>query len=108
MSQYVVFRYVPDPANGEFVNFGIMAYDGERSITKWLTNWDRLKAFTGDTDVSFLTDFAGDFHGQAFSGAEIDKMVRNFANCIQLAPPRGSIRAVDDLADTVAAWNLKG
>ena len=56
-AQFSVIRYVPDPITEECVNFGVVAWDGERIRCRFLSNWTRVRSF-GQQKLDFLREFA--------------------------------------------------
>src|SRR4051812_39732776 len=56
-SHYSVIQYVPDLAAGEFVNVGLLVFQGDGPpLVRCLRSWDRVEQFSG-VDISPVREF---------------------------------------------------
>jgi hypothetical protein len=103
-SKYTVLQYLPDPATGERVNIGIITYGEMAGHVRFLSRWDRVKAFAGG-DITFLKDLSKEIVGrvEALTKAVTDKFVGSFdptvievwmgrwSHGVEFTPPRASM-----------------
>src|SRR5205085_8631669 len=103
-SKYTVLQFLPNPASGERVNVGVIAYGPSGGYVRFLSRWDRVRAFAR-TDVSFLKDLTKaviarvDVLTQAvregfvpeFQPAEIEGWVAKWSFCVEFTEPRASL-----------------
>ena len=60
-SFYSIIRFCPTPDSGEFLNAGVIAFEDDNILCKFVEDWDRLRRFSGMEDIRFLINFAKDF-----------------------------------------------
>lgn len=110
-THYCVLQYLPNPVAGERVNFGIIAYDGERVRARFLERWERVSRFSG-RDIGFLRRFADGFqtslekdespsHGQ-INEKTLMRMAERWTHSIQLTAPRPSTQPLDELLNEMS------
>src|SRR6266566_1478825 len=119
-SYYSVVEYLPDPLTDERVNIGVIVFGGGRARSRFLANWQRVKAFS-QTDTSFLKDFARDVdkataaqiplpgisNVSALSLEDLQKISQKWVNAIQLTQLRASLKNPEELLELVASRYLK-
>ncbi len=119
VSRYSVIQYVPDPIANERINIGVVAFDNNTVLTKFVKKWERVRNFGGE-EISFLKDFAhrmenGAKDGLLFPGDEPNgvpnqerllKIAQGWMNSIQFTEPRGSLNTVNDLLEDIASTYL--
>lgn len=119
-SFYCVVQYVPDPIANERMNVGLIAYDAESVACRFVRDWKRVRAF-GDSDITFLRDFARDIQAASskagtpfdvvgvrhLTADKIQEMARRWTNSIQLTAPCVSSLPVPELVDDMAPMFLR-
>ena len=117
-AHYTVVQYVPDPTADERVNFGVIVWDGERVLSRFVGDWRRVRAFGGE-DIRFLRDFARSISEKTSAelrlpevGDEIDpqtltNMISEWSYSIQFTDPRGSLKSADALLGEAAGLYLR-
>lgn len=117
-AHYTVVQYLPDPTADERVNVGVIVWDGERVVSRFLSNWRRVRAFGGE-DVGFLREFArsvstmtSDQLGLPRISGRLDekqlrKMIGEWSYSIRFTEPRGSLKPVDQLIRDVVPVFLR-
>jgi len=119
-AQFSVIRYVPDPITEECVNFGVVAWDGERIRCRFLSNWTRVRSF-GQQKLDFLREFAKEMTAVTarqlplrainpvpiLGEDQLKKIINTWSDNIQFSPARGSIKDVDALISDIAPLFLK-
>lgn len=114
-SHYSVVQYVPDSVIDERVNIGVIVFDENVVLSRFLSDWRRVHAFGGE-DVKFLKDFASEVVGKsgvaqkslreqvrALANDDILGMAESWSHAIQLTTPRGSTLDVEGLLVDVAS-----
>jgi hypothetical protein len=107
-SHYSVVRFVPDVVAEECVNIGIIVVDDRGADCHFVASWTRAANF-GKTNAAFLREIAasvesacnGLFDDEAempIRGlAALERISAEWANTIQVTPPRGSLRERHEL-----------
>lgn len=54
--EWTVIRVYPDPIAGECINIGVVVIAGDATHSRYLRNWDRVEAFTGER--RWISDYA--------------------------------------------------
>jgi hypothetical protein len=106
-SYYSVVRYLPNPLSEEFLNFGVLTFEGDRVRAYFLKDWDRLRRFGGGRDIGFVRGFAQRLEratkaaadGDKLNETEVRRLAEGFKHSIQLTPPAGSVLGVDALLE---------
>lgn len=117
-AHYTIVQYVPDPTADERVNFGVITWDDEQALSRFVGDWRRVKAFGGE-DVRFLKEFARSI-SEKTSGAlrlpelgdeiqlqALKKMVAEWSYSIQFTDPRGSLKNAEALLGEVSGLFLR-
>ena len=107
MSKYIVVRYVPDPIAEEFVNIGVIVFDGERTLCKFLDSWERVENFNSN-DIQNIKDFVERINLAVKEGKWINKEKKAHINIIQFSEPRGSLEDGEDLLEDCVKTYLVG
>ncbi len=78
-SKFTVLQYLPNPVSGERVNIGVIAFSEKGGHVRFLSRWNRVKAFSGG-DVTFLKDLSKEVVSRVESLTEAvrDKYVEKF------------------------------
>lgn len=114
MARYVVVRYFPVSDNGECVNAGVIAYDDNCAMARFVADWGRVQRF-GQTDVTFLREFAREVtrsvspdacHSDRLDKERIEAMAARWGDAIQFSPPAGSLLCVSRLLEEMAGHFL--
>jgi hypothetical protein len=117
-SRYVVFQYLPDPATGECINFGVATDGPEGFYARFLRDWRRVKSFAG-VDVKFLREFGQQLEESSADQPSLfakspdelavffDQAPDRWINTIQVTTPRASVKPSDQLVDDVARRFLR-
>jgi Protein of unknown function (DUF3037) len=112
-THYSVIQFVPDPVIDERINIGVVVYDANRCLVKFVEDWNRVEAF-GDRDIGFLREFAKDLSAAASGGSKvplssesIEQMSHRWINSIQLTGPRGATVGLQELYEDVSARFLR-
>ena len=122
VSRYSVIQYVPNPISGERINIGVLAFDDDTVLVRFLSTWARVNCFGTRNDVSALKDFAGSMKVSAKSGLlfpgdrkdetpghqRLLKVAKGWINSIQFTEPKGSLEPVESLIEDIAQIYLKG
>jgi hypothetical protein len=115
-AKYSVIQFVPDPIAGERINIGVLVFDEQGILVRFLKNWERVRRFA-NSDVEFLQDFAHTCTDAASPNLflptmerfprldedQIRAMAHNWKNSIQLTEPRGSTKPIEALLAEVAS-----
>lgn len=110
VTRYSVIQFSPNAVSGERINIGVIAYTESESKVAFLSNWRRVRVFSGG-EVEFLKEFADEMKAlvskqlplPAFPGpANIESpslvdAAASWQNSITFTPPRASVRDVQDL-----------
>ena len=121
VSRYSVIQYVPDPITDERINIGVLAFDDDTTLVRFLSNWTRVSCFGKNSDTSLLKEFARRLRESAQSGLLLpsDKkdgvikherllsIATSWLNTVQFTEPKGSLETVESLLDDVAQTFLK-
>ena len=51
-SRYSIIQYVPNPIADERIHIGVLAFDENLVKVSFLKNWQRVKDFGGDRNLS--------------------------------------------------------
>lgn len=119
-TRYAVFQYVPDPVAGERVNFGVVVYDEQTVLVRFVNRWQRIKSFAGK-DVTFLRHFSNRVEESADPSillTDVGKVVRldedlirtmsqRWLHSIQLTEPRVGLLEPRKLLDQVSIRFLR-
>jgi hypothetical protein len=114
-SFYSVIRYLPNPVTDECVNIGVVAFGDEGPCFRFVKNFSRARAFSGQ-DVSFLKDFVSDVQAgnvgalgnpQNWTGERLKALLGKWHNIIQFTPPRASTKPAAPLVQDIASIFLK-
>jgi hypothetical protein len=114
VARYTVVQYVPDPAAGERINIGVMAWDESGVHARFITDWRRVRAFHG-ADVPFLRELTKTraertsiepplplHREQTITAAIIENMVGKWSHEVQFTDPRGSLKHAGELLNELA------
>jgi len=96
---YSVIQYVPDPVINERINVGIVAYSNGIVRTRFLNNWERVKALW-HKDALTLKQVAALFID--IDQERIIGMARTWHNSIQLTAPNASLGSLDQVVSEAA------
>ena len=94
-SYYSVVQYVPDDVQGERINIGVVVFGGGRTLTHFVSNWDRVRGFAPVDVIAGLKEFgrqAKRMDQEAIIGA-----AERWSYGIQFTPPAGSLLGDDAL-----------
>lgn len=117
-AHYTVVQYVPDPTAEERVNVGVITWDEERLVSRFLSNWRRVRAFAGE-DIGFLREFAKSVTsvtsdqsclpemGPRLDQERLRKIIGEWNQSIQFTNSRGSLKSVERLVDDLASVFLR-
>jgi hypothetical protein len=119
-SLYSIIRYVPDPVAQEFVNIGIVTWDGDGIRCRFIDNWARVQSF-GNEDIKFLRELSRNIEAAAarqlslaginekppLSIEALEKMIGTWGQSVQFAEPRGSTKDATALLADVAPLFLR-
>jgi hypothetical protein len=116
--EFFVLRYVPDAVKGEFVNFGLLAFENEPNGTalvdaRFTKDWGRVKCLDPQADLDVLEALQRDIReeiGQTKDRAALlRRMEDSFSNVIQVSPvmPALTKRIVQAEVDDVARMLLE-
>jgi hypothetical protein len=109
-THYVVLQYLPNPASGERVNIGIIAYNDTGGVVRFLSRWERVRAFAG-SDVSFLKELTQAVVARVdsltaavrnkfveqFQASDIERWASRWSHSVEFTPPRASTLAPERL-----------
>lgn len=103
MSAYYCVIQCSPGLTGECINIGVVTYDNEQILYKFLENWNRVEAFESG-GIDYLREFAVDaMAGKIFPTIQsIEYAAINWQNSIRLTPPRGSLLNAADLLERIA------
>lgn len=121
VSRYSVIQYVPNPISGERINIGVLAFDDDTVLVRFLSTWTRVYCFGTRSDVSILREFARSMRESVKSGllfpgdkknAEPNHLrlltvAKGWINSIQFTEPRGSLDSVESLVESMAQTYLE-
>ena len=97
VSHYSVVQYLPDPATGERINLGIVAYDDSgRVVHHFIDNWSRVKNFASIASVTNLRESVNKMF-RDLGPEEVLWASENWSRSIQLTPVLGSTAKLDEL-----------
>lgn len=111
MSHYRIVRLVPDAVVEEFINVGVVAYEGCEVQIRFLVNWDRARSFAGSAVEAALSCLRQLRDSPPSDGGDLDRIAERFnraGGAIQFSEPRASILSVSNLLQQVADLFLKG
>jgi len=116
VSRYSIIQYVPNPVADERINIGVLAFDDDSVLVRFLSSWTRVSCFGKHSEVPTLKEFARKMKetakaGLLFPGDDTNgkrrherllKVSNSWLNSIQFTEPRGSLETVDILLEEVA------
>jgi Protein of unknown function (DUF3037) len=120
-SQYSVIQFVPDPIADERINFGVLVFDEDEVVVRFLNNWERVRCF-GMADIDFLKKFAHEMNEVTASGLlfpgdrqnsdlpKQDRLMRvsqGWMNSIQFSEPHASLEPIDALVEDAVKTYLR-
>lgn len=115
-ARYSVLQYFPDPISGERINVGIIAWDEERTQTRFLRDWKRVGCFAGDNDPKFIEQVCNRL-ASVVSGRPVtngvgshewlEDAIKRWEHCLQFTPPRGSLQDARALVEDLATVFLR-
>ena len=97
---YSIIQYVPDPVTDERINVGVAGYYEGRVETRFLVNWQRVRALCGKESVD-LNRLEPLFRG--IDEDRLRKMIGEWRNSIQFTSPGSSLKSLEDTIDEAAA-----
>ncbi len=88
--EFLLLRYVPDVVKGEFVNFGLAAFDDASLVDlRFMKNWDRLTCLDPDADLDLIAKLQEEIRqevGQTYDRAAlVRRMQDSFSGVIQIS-----------------------
>ncbi len=93
--EFFLLRYVPDAVKDEFVNLGVVLYDGTQggfADVRFTHDWKRVRCLDPDVDVELFEALEADIREQLSKGADrewlLKKMEDSFSNAIQITAPK--------------------
>lgn len=94
--EFFLLRYVPDAVKDEFVNLGVVLYDGSDAggfaDVRFTRDWKRVRCLDPDVDVELFEALEADIREQLSQGADrewlLKKMEDSFSNAIQVTAPK--------------------
>lgn len=121
VSRYSIIQYVPSPVTGERINIGVLAFDNDTTLVRFLSSWTRVSCFGRHSDILTLKEFArqiresvekgllfpGDTAGQAPKHERLLAVANSWFNAVQFTEPKGSLETVERLLEDVAQIFLK-
>lgn len=106
VSHYSVVQYLPDPATGERINVGVVAFDDSgRVVHHVIENWSRVRNFASIASVSSLRETVNTMCHD-LSPEEVLWASENLSRSIQLTPVLGSTAKLDELVTWLASTVL--
>jgi len=100
ISHYSVIRYVPDPISEEVINIGLVAYDENKIEFNFLNNWNRVRSFSSNGNISFLQDFVNET--ERWTKEEFLNAQKNWSHSIQFSDSRPSSKPVETVLQNMA------
>lgn len=103
-AKFTILQYLPNPATEERVNIGVMTFSEKGGHVRFLSRWDRVKAFSGH-DVSFLKDLSKeiiarvdsltkavqDRYVEKFDTSVVESWVQVWSHSVEWSTPRASM-----------------
>lgn len=118
-AKYSVVQFVPDPITDERINVGVIAWDGEKIVSRFIDNWRRVQSFGGG-NLSFLRDFSRQFQmltspqlrlalgdNEALDARRLESIIGKWDHGIQFTEPHGSTKNADALLADMASTFLR-
>jgi hypothetical protein len=95
--EFFLLRYMPNAANGEFANIGVLVRDaaGTFADVRFTRDWRRVRCMDPDADIELLSALEDELRRVLRSPAELDqvflfqKLPDWASNAIQLTPMQG-------------------
>jgi hypothetical protein len=94
-----VIQYVPDPVANERINVGIAGYSEGQILTRFLVNWQRVRALAGK-GAAEPARIEALFHN--VDDIRLREMIETWQNSIQFTPPSSSLRSLEETVDEAA------
>lgn|GEM_PF-3724610 len=106
VSHYSVVQYLPDPATGERINVGVVAFDDSgRVVHHVIENWNRVRNFASIASSRSLRETVTAMCHD-LSPEEIMWASENWSRSVQLTPVLGSKAELDELVNWLASTVL--
>jgi Protein of unknown function (DUF3037) len=91
--EFFLLRYVPDAVKDEFVNIGVLLFDGNTGYAgvRFTSDWARVRCLDSEADVEVLQSLEADFKRQLANGAArevVGKMEDLLSNTLQITPAK--------------------
>lgn len=105
MAFYSVIKYVPNPANDESINVGVLAFEGNEVVAKFANDLGRARTFSKKDPASLravLADLQQMLHEGTLNEARIRRMCESWHSQVQVSTPRVSTQGTDALLDEVS------
>ncbi len=107
-SFYSVVRYVPSALAEEFVNVGVIVLSGNQVHARFLSDWNRVRMFTGAAGPGDALDTLKRGIEQGKLGPEqIREFAQKWAGCVQLSEPRPTLEAPESALEYLVARYLR-
>jgi hypothetical protein len=97
---YRVLYYSPDLVIRERINVGVIVFDGERVVTRTLTDWSRFEAFTGQADRCFIEHYLAEI--ATWTPTQVRANECHYMSSLQLDDVLASTAPVEEAADRLA------
>ena len=104
---YSRVQFVPRIMADERVNVGVIAVDNAtgKAAVWWIRKYDRIKAFAGLLDESYLEDLRQYFEGVVARGEMsvpyLYQLHHQWQHSVQLSPPLPSLMSLDEMRGVV-------
>ena len=98
MSYYSVIYYSPSRPIDERVNIGVVAWDDNGLVYKFVEDWQHIERFAEGRNIEFLREFAESF-GEQFSTVQAieDALSHWYYGVVQFTEARGSTSPIETL-----------
>lgn len=109
MAFYSVIKYVPNPANDESINVGVLVFEGNQVEARFVPDLGRARAFSRKDPAalrSVLSDFQQMLHEGTLNEARIRRMCESWHSQVQVSMPRVSTQGTENLLEEVSALFL--
>jgi|GEM_PF-980521 len=122
LTRYSIIQYVPDPLAGERINIGILAIGGERMVSRFVPNWDRIDCFAAGRSTEFLRDFARQFlvadpdqlglsakfaAAEGITAKDLESIAARWRHSIQFTAPASSTRSPEEVLERIGPKVLR-
>ncbi len=123
---FTVAQYIPDPIANERINIGIIVFGDGQIRSRFLRNWRRVAQFAQE-DIAYVHEFTERIEDAAIASVSraiqppipglpstqpldenmLRRIIREWSNSIQFAPPEASLEEPEVLLTTLVETFLK-